>query len=70
MPKATFSRKPKTCPQCGSTRIARILYGLPDHTALQDDLEHKRIVLGGCLVYDDNPVWRCTECGLKLFRRQ
>jgi hypothetical protein len=54
----------KACPSCGSTRVARILYGEPMGSAsLEADLEAGRVVLGGCLVADDSPRYRCADCG-------
>ena len=64
-------QKPRKCPECGKAPIASILYGMP---AFDEDLEQKmnegRIALGGCCVSDDDPAWECTNCGLKIFRKQ
>jgi hypothetical protein len=50
------------CPSCGSTDVITILWGLrppPD-----PELERQgKIVLGGCCVTDDDPDYRCGECG-------
>ena len=51
-----------TCPECGSSRIAEILYGMPDFSQTEADLEAGRIVLGGCTVHDESPRWHCHEC--------
>ena len=52
------------CPKCQAGNPARILYGLPDFTPeLQQELSSKRVVLGGCVIFDDSPAWQCTRCG-------
>ena len=52
-----------TCPQCGSLKGARIMYGLPHYCAeLKEALDAGRLVLGGCVVEDDAPAWHCNEC--------
>ncbi|MGH7769929.1 MAG: hypothetical protein ACREQP_20970, partial [Candidatus Binatia bacterium] len=49
------------CPQCGSEKVVRILYGLPTEAAR--DLSNKgKVALGGCLVDDRNPRWHCSDC--------
>lgn len=39
------------------------MYGFP---AFSDDLKREidagKIVLGGCIVFDDAPHWRCCKC--------
>ena len=66
-----FSRKPSKCPKCGSGRIASILYGLPAFSEkLEKDLEARKIVLGGCCIIDDDPVWKCTDCNAMFYKRR
>jgi len=61
-----MSSRPSKCPQCGSLRVAAILYGLPIFDdGLRRDLEAGRVVLGGCCVSNDSPAWRCLACGHK-----
>ena len=58
-----MSRRPKKCPECGSKRVAEILYGMPAFSdKLERDLEVGRIDLGGCCVTDNDPEWQCVEC--------
>ena len=60
-------RKPKKCPQCGSTKIADILYGLPDYSPeFEKRIEDGKIALGGCCISNDDPIWKCTECELDI----
>jgi len=41
-------RKPRKCPQCGSAKIADILYGHPAYLPeLDKSLKEGKIVLGG-----------------------
>jgi hypothetical protein len=54
------------CPACRSRRIARISYGLVEHTEeLRQDLQAGRVILGGCFITDKSPIWHCNECGLE-----
>ena len=62
-------RKPKKCPQCGSTKIADILYGLPDYSPeFEKRIEGGKIALGGCCISNDDPIWKCTECELDIYK--
>ena len=55
------------CPRCGAADIARIQYGYPAGSAqLDEDLQAKRVVLGGCLVWTGMPDRHCTACGLEF----
>jgi len=50
------------CPNCNKGWIARILWGYPEDTeSLEEALEKKEIVLGGCLVTDHDPTLECNE---------
>ena len=67
--KIRFQRKPRKCPSCESRRIAIYLYGMPMFDEkLQIDLDEGRIVLGGCCIAVDDPVWRCAECGADFWK--
>ena len=58
------AKKPKVCHECGSEKIARILYGLPVYTEdISKKVENNEIVLGGCCITKDDPSWQCTDCG-------
>ena len=64
---AKTARRTRTCPRCGSRETVRIQYGMPaysDHLAA--DLEAHRVVLGGCMVWDDQPDLSCIACGLEF----
>lgn len=65
-----YARKPRKCPVCKASTIATILFGLPAGSAkLFDDLDTGKIVLGGCCVTDDDPVWQCTSCHTPIYRK-
>jgi hypothetical protein len=62
-------RKPRKCPQCGSAKIADILYGHPASTLeLYNLLEDGKITLGGCIMWGDDPKWKCTECEVDIYK--
>ena len=67
--KYKYAKKPDNCPECGSERIAKILYGMP---AFSDELKKQiyegQIVLGGCCITEDDPVWRCVDCDTEIYR--
>ena len=61
------ARRTNACPRCGSHEIARIQYGMPAFSKrLEADLEAHRVVLGGCIVWDDQPDRSCSACGLEF----
>lgn len=60
---------PDVCPDCGSRKVASILYGEPAWSpTLDDDIAAGRIVLGGCIVGERSPEYQCGACGSE-FRR-
>lgn len=51
------------CPECGSSNVAEILWGLPSFTdELQKELAEGKVVLGGCCVDYDDPEYECNDC--------
>jgi hypothetical protein len=63
--------KPKKCPACGHGPVASVLYGLPSFSAeLDEEVQAGRIVLGGCCVSKDDPMWTCSKCGAAIYRRK
>lgn len=60
-------KKKIVCPNCGGKDIARIMYGLPCcDEALKNAIDKGEICLGGCIVDDDAPAYRCNQCGGKF----
>jgi hypothetical protein len=44
-----------------------IQYGMPAYSErLAADLAAHRVVLGGCMVWDDQPDLSCAACGLEF----
>ena len=62
------------CPKCQSTNRAEILWGTVDKKAVKEMKKRKEIVLGGCLVSENEPKWHCNDCrtrwGLSDFSRR
>ena len=52
----------KKCPACGSADRVPIVYGYPTHETAER-AERGEVALGGCLIHDLNPRWRCKACG-------
>lgn len=71
MKKITAKRKPRKCEQCGSTKIANIFYGYPSiSTKLDKAIQEGRIVLGGCVITECDPNWKCVDCGLQIYKNE
>ena len=65
------TRKPRTCSNCGSKRIAKIEYGLPYFTEEENrEVEAGKIVLGGCVLTGNDPAWQCVNCGKQFWREE
>jgi len=60
-------RKPRKCPRCGATRVARIVWGL---VPWSPDIEAGRVVIGGCCIESPAPSWRCVECEADIFKQE
>ena len=70
MGKYTSTLKPSNCPQCGSTHMAKVLWGYPDfeYRKLLFELEEGRITMGGPAVNEDNgPTWECVTCKSEIY---
>ena len=56
-------RKPDSCPQCGHGSDVRfIIRGLPSEAGRQM-IKNKEAVAGGCIIFENLPMWRCGACG-------
>ncbi len=61
----------KVCPFCGSHNAAEYLYGMPVMSEeLQKDLEDNKVILGGCCISDEEPVYHCNECDKDFGKRR
>jgi len=60
----------KTCPNCNSPLFAEILYGMPDYdNDLEQAIEEGKIVLGGCIISDNDPDYQCLVCKAFIFSK-
>jgi DNA-directed RNA polymerase subunit RPC12/RpoP len=50
------------CPSCTTPNPLEILYGLPSNE-MQLAESGGAIALGGCIVGDESPAYRCRDCG-------
>lgn len=57
----TVLRKPIKCQKCGKKTVVKILYGEPNLESWELS-EKGALVLGGCIVHEENPQWACTHC--------
>ena len=56
----------KKCPKCGKELI-EIIYGMPG-SELFEAAERGEVILGGCMVFEDQPEYRCKDCGIDYSR--
>jgi len=59
----------KKCPNCGSTNVLGILYGMPTHEAFLK-AEAGEIKLGGCCITGNDPEYFCKDCENEWDKRQ
>lgn len=51
------------CLKCNSENLAKISYGLPNFTEeLKQKIADRKIVLGGCEISFDSPIFHCNDC--------
>ena len=63
---------PSPCPECGSSRVAWILYGYPagDLIWFATEIEGgyeiagRLFTIGGCVLMGDDPEFRCLDCSM------
>ena len=56
--------RPRRCAQCGGEALP-VAFGYPGPEMIAA-VERGEIVLGGCIVDDDDPAWECSECGTRV----
>ena len=49
------------CPECGSAKVAEIVYGYPS-SDWEKDVDSGKVVLGGCCIPPDPHSWQCQSC--------
>lgn len=47
----------RICPECKSTEVKKIIYGLPAH-----DFDFDKYEVGGCCVTPNDPKYKCMKC--------
>ena len=61
--------KPKKCPRCGFKPMASVQYGYPIYSSqMEADIKTGKIFNAGCMEGEQNPKWRCSQCGLFIYR--
>jgi len=62
-PSAVKMPQKTPCPICKGSEVAEIIYGLQTLTPkLQKAVDRKKIILGGCMIYNGAPRWYCLKC--------
>jgi DNA-directed RNA polymerase subunit RPC12/RpoP len=55
------------CPNCGARSGRPILWGMPTADVFEAiSAGEIDVEIGGCLVTDDDPKYRCSTCGLSF----
>jgi hypothetical protein len=47
----------RICPECKSSEVKKIIYGLPAH-----DFDFDKYEVGGCCVTPNDPQYKCGRC--------
>jgi hypothetical protein len=53
--------EPVACPACHRQTGVPIVYGMPTHE-LAEEAEQGHVALGGCVIFEDQPDYRCLAC--------
>jgi hypothetical protein len=65
-PQFRVKRKPRRCKNCGSTRVATLVFGLQPKPSpdLQAKIDAGKVILAGCCYPDPgaDPIWACSDC--------
>lgn len=59
-------QKPIKCINCGG-RVVPILYGEPNEEG-GVLIDAKEMIMGGCIVSDNDPDWGCVDCKNKYIQ--
>ncbi len=64
-----YFAKPDRCPKCGTSRLATIIYGIPDfeNHQLWHRLDRGELILAGNYTGEDYPLWQCLDCNAHLY---
>jgi hypothetical protein len=67
---AASDRPPVVRPRCRSMDVAVYLWGEPAFSdELEQDIGAGRVVIGGCVVSEEDPIHRCRACGMDFDHR-
>ena len=59
------------CPNCNSVKTAEIVYGyIMIDDKIQKLLNSEQIILGGCIITDNDPAWFCNDCKNRFGNRE
>ena len=60
----------KICPNCNSPSLAKIFYGMPNSDdEFNKDIEENKIVLGGSIISDNDPDYKCLVCEAFIYSK-
>jgi hypothetical protein len=65
-PRQFYARRPSKCSKCSSKHVLPIFYGEPD-VKMMEKSDNGKIILGGCVITDNDPDWQCLDCGMKFY---
>ena len=51
----------KKCLVCKEP-MARWIFGIPDYESVKEGLENNTILIGDCIISDNDPIWTCLHC--------
>ena len=57
------------CPSCNTNNVVPIVYGMPG-SDLEEQEQRGEIILGGCIVTDNDPELYCKDCGREFYREE
>ena len=57
------------CPSCDSNNVVPIVYGMPG-SELMEQAERGEVILGGCVVTDNDPGLYCKDCGSEFYQEE
>lgn len=55
------------CPNCNSDKVVCVVYGYPSSELMEAAMKGE-VVLGGCIVADDNPSHKCLNCSSLIYK--
>jgi hypothetical protein len=57
------------CPKCNGKNTCRIVWGYPSDNMMKL-AEEGKIVLGGCIISDNDSMWHCIDCSNEWGKRK